>query len=452
MHRRRTLGWGALLCTAHTIAVSPALSAPIDTASLIRRTCLGATASQPGVERRRLATFILSDQGIISDDPSVAPEARLLHILDGSDVGANPGIRTGLRNVVYRLQEQLGGGGGQDPAELGLEVIPRDPSRHDWWLISDNYQLMCRFRPTRSSHAQPGGAGGTGHSDGSLLSLFRLRQNLDALSATDAARLKAGAAQIGYLRERNTLANGSIRTDSTLTFEGALGLALRDRPDSALLLYGAYERRRLRSNPPPQLPPGQSQADKDTDVLELGFTGHQLVSMPGVSVMLTGSGSYISNYVNDSRRLRLRVSAAPFLFWPNGICYFGGFAPPVDLGFARLSGRCTASLIAQVNHITDRGSTTPGANDEFVLAGGRIGYDIATGTDSGVIAGVTYEYQHRFEGQVPSIHRFTAQIKYRHWFSDRRFAMEFGFNYTDGVNPQSFADEHRTQVGMGLIF
>jgi hypothetical protein len=319
-------------------------------------------------------------------------------------------------------------------------------------LFRDEVSLFCRFKE-EAQDPPPGVVRGGAGSGSRLFDRLRLRQNSEALTATGNARLKAGSAQIGYERQRVILPNGSTRTDSTLSIEGALGFVVSGGARTSLLIHVAYERERERSNPPPQLAPGASESDDDTDVIELGFTGHHLVSTDPVSIMLRGSGVVIFDRVKESDRLRLSVSASPaFGDFPGGLCYFGSYAPAIDVGFAQLRGRCTLTFLGQVNHVLDPGLSTPGASDEFVLAGGRIGFDVATGTDSGVVAGVTYEYQHRLSGEVPSIDRFTAHLKYRHWFRDRRFGLDFGFDFTDGINPQSFVDENRLRFGFGFIF
>jgi hypothetical protein len=447
---RRTLQTAACIFVTQAAAVPAALAAPVDPSSLVTRTCIGQQAATSATIRRRLATFILSDQGDIADDPV----HRVLEFY--SDDGAKPrDARDGVRAAVTLLQQQLAAEAANPspPSPGSVRLQPASIGTGTGaWLFAREEELSCRIASAGDSSHQDGGGAGSADAGRRLFNRLRLRQNADALAATGQDRLTAGAAQVGFLRERTALQDGTSRTDTTFSFQGALGVSLRNHEDSSLLLYASYERRRQRSDPPPQLAAGASQSDKDTNILQFGVTGNQLLSIPRVPVMLTGSASYIANRVNDSERLRLKVSASPNAFLPGGLCYLGAFADAIDLGFAQLRGRCNLDLLVQVNHVLDPGSTTPGASDEFILGGVRGGLDIATGTNNGVIAGVSYEYQHRFHGGVPSFHQLTAHLKYRHWFDEQRFAMEFGFEYTDGVNPESFIDEHRTRFGFGFIF
>lgn len=445
MTNRLAFATGCLSLGA-VIATSSAKAQAIDTDSIIRRTCQEASSSAPNVTGDRLAYFVLADAGIQASQPA----QQLRDILAGSvPIGGGP-LRS-IRDNVYRLQERLSANSPESASDVGLRAAPAATDNSTWWLVQPNLQLSCtKFAAAR----QNTGSASPGNEPFSLGQL-RLRQNAEALSAADGQeRLAAGAAQIGLRRERRVLDNGTTRTDNTLSVEAALGWALRDRADSALLLYGAYQRERLRSDPPPQLAPGASQADKDTNILELGVTGRQLVRMGNVNLMLRGSGSYISNYVDDSERLRLKLSATPYFGpFPRGrFCYFGGFADAINRGFGSVRGRCSLTFLAQVNHVLVAGSATIGTNDEFVLAGGRIGYELAAGEAGGVVAGVTYEYQRTIHGNVPSIDRLTAHLKYRIWTGDKSFGIEFGFDFADGINPETFNDENRIRLGVGLIF
>jgi len=444
MTKLRLLSLGASIFGMNLALAGTANAAPIDTESLIQRTCLGSTRAQPEVARRRLSAFILSDAGELETDS----EARILRLLNDDEAGPES-VRNQVRAVVTILQQQLAQGSSISPVDLGLQAVPNEAS--GGWLFERNVRLACTFAP-ETADGSSGGA--TQPSPGRvLLDHLRLRQNPDALAATGEARLKAGSAQIGYERERVILADGSTRRDTTLSIEAALGYAFVDEEASSLLIYGAYHRERSRSVPAPQLAQGASPSDGDTNVIELGLTGHQLVSTDPVSFVLTGSGSVIFDRVKRSERLRLNLSTEfAFGAFPGGICYFGSFAPPIDFGFAHLRGRCSLTLMGQVNHVMDAGTATFGVNDEFVLVGGRFGFDLATAADGGVIAGFTYEYQRTLHGSVPSIDRFTAHLKYRHWFRGRRFGMDFGFDYADGINPDSFVDENRLSFGVGFIF
>lgn len=457
--RPPSLGWaraslGGALAAVLLLTATPANAAPYNPASLVERTCRAAPPGRTPADRPRFATLLLADMGVILDAGG-DPVEWVRHTFETS-----PRAMTGEQRKVFEaielVQQILRNQSPGEAARLGLDASRKGGL--EFWLFDDDVTLLCikRAPPARASdpnrNTTPGLLNGN--------PVLRLRNVPDQLNLTGEKRLTAGAAQLSYRRERVVLPNGSTRHDNAVAIEAALGLVLDESETRSAYLYAGYQLQRVRTAPPPVLPAGTSQRDKDTDVVELGVNGFLLVPNnihSTFNVTVAGSTAVIFDRVDDSSRLRVDLSVTPG-FDPTstnlGICGLGYFRG-VGLG---LGGRCSLTGRLQINHFFDRGTGTPGAHDEFVLAGGEIGIEFAPMRagrliESGVIAGASYRYEASIHGDVPAIDRFSAFLKYRHWFGDeKRFGMDFGFNFVDGTNPQSFADEHRISFGLGFIF
>lgn len=458
---RARLALSAGLSVAAFLPSTPAFGAPYDPTSLVERTCRNAEVGRHPADRGRMAALLLADAGVIDEHPEQwITQAFALLDVRGSHPTAE---QRAAIDAVRQIQETLRNLDAAGAARFGLEAVPvrADVRTEFFWLLREDVQLSCIKRAARPADGAPPTPPGLAH--GSLD--LRLRATPDQLNVAGSDRLTTGAAQLSYVRERVLLPAGGSRHDNTIGIKGTLGIvideqaATREHAASAAYLYASYQLQRLRTTPPPTLAPGVSQRDKDTDVLEVGLTGFRILrhtNTSPVNLLVSGNGSIIMNRVADSERLRVAVTAVPSVDptrWPIRLCSLGYFR---DLGLG-LGARCGLTLRLEANHFLDRGTAAPTANDEFVLAGGEAGIEFAQMRHArllpgGVIAGATYRYERAIHGGVPDIDRFTAFLKYRHWVEDNRFALEFGFNFVDGTNPESFADENRLTFGLGLIF
>lgn len=431
---------------AAAVGATPTMAqAQVDTTSLVERTCRGAPSGESAVSRQRLAYFLVADAGIVTDDPEGAIRAAFA----ADDANSATAEQKALVEAVSQMQDQLGLASGRGRDQVGLAARPAGPDRLGSWLFRDEVELFCFKRP-----AAPGDA--ERPLPPAPRSVLRLRRTPDDLNATGARRLVAGAAQANWRRDRTELDDGTSRRDTTLGIEATLGIMLTETaPRRGAYVFAEYDLQRARTSPPP---PGVDQRKKDTDLLQLGLTGHRLVGwqegLP-VSLLVTGTGSVLFNRVDDSERLRLEMTATPgFRHARLPFCSIGYFGP-VGLG---LGGRCTIAVRGQYNHVLDRGTAAMAPTDDFFLGGGQVGIEFAPMSnrgirgESGIIGGVNYRYEHAFSGDVPSIERLTASLKYRHWMRGNSFGVEFGFDYVDGTNPKSFVDENRIGFGVGLIF
>ncbi len=393
------------------------------------------------VDLNRLAYFILADAGEVAGT-NAQETLRAAVATDQDDVV----------DLTYDIQGFLAAQPPLGPRDAGMVAGTPGPGREAFWLLEGS--LTC-VRPVEIADAGPDEDAPRG-----LLPngepILRLRATAEDLTVTGEDRLTAGSARVTLQRERTILDDGSRRRDTTLSIQGALGIALTEREGDSSYLYAAYQLERVRSQPAPTLPAGQTAADGDTNVLELGIIANRLFETRGsrMTFDVTGTAALILNRVDRSERLQFNMRMSPG-FGPTqnlGLCGYGAFLTIVP----GISGRCDAALRLQVNHFLDRGTAAPTANDEFVFGGGEFGIEFAQSnengvTGDGVFAGATYRYEASLSGAVPDIDRFTAFLKYRHWFGTR-FGVDFGLDFVDGINPESFADENRISVSFGLIF
>lgn len=429
--------------------------ASADPASIITRTCANAPDGQrTEVSRRRLFVILLADNGVVVEPAAGEDEEAWIRRALRTPANGASDAQKNVINAISALQARLGSVSGPGPEEAGLEAVPAGPgARPDGWLIADDVRLYCHKRPRRE-------AGATATQGGGLRPDLRLRATPDELGIpdNDPRRLTAGAATLSYQRERIEQTDGTRRHDTTIGVKAALGVVLAQNPagDSAIL-FAAYQLQRLRTQPPPVLAQGSTERGKDTDVLEIGLNARRLFGRGdegNFNLDVTGRGSIVFDRVANSERLRFALTAVPDLHVPLPICRFGEFHP-FGLG---LAGRCTLTFRGQANVFLDRGTRAPTANDEFALAGAEIGLEIAEwrgdrlSGSGGVIAGLNYRYEASLIGDVPDIHRLSTFLKYRRWLNDGQFAIEGGATFVDGINPDSFADEHRITVGFGVIF
>lgn len=432
---------------------------PPDIASLIERTCRTAPPGKSDADPYRLALFLLADHGVVALDPvrwigaSFAAER-------GPDnrAGAPTEDQQAVNGFVANLQRELTGTLPPGTDEVRLIIDDDRSIELEYWLLDRKLACVRAVRTAEAtSNTEVTPYSNESRGRGVLENgepILRLRGTPKELAATGPDRLSAGAARLSIERERVWRDDGTRRRDTTLAIQGALGLALEELEKRSAYLYAAYQLERVRSRPAPALPPGESAADGDTNVLEIGLTSRQMLAPRGlpVSAELVASGSLILDRVTRSERMRFDLALSPgFGDVSFGLCAYGRFGAFLP----GIGARCTAALRWQVNRFLDRGRGDSGS-DEFVLGGGEVTWEFAPFVDrvllrSGVFAGMTYRYEASLRGDVRDIDRFTAYLKYRHWFGTR-FGVDFGFDFADGINPESLVDENRLRVGFGVIF
>lgn len=313
---------------------------------------------------------------------------------------------------------------------------------------------------------------------GSKLSI-RLRGNVDALPATGTELKSADAAVIGYNRTRTFEDDGSRKQTNEVSINAVLGAVKEVNDNFAVTGYVGYELKRSRVKPTPSLVPPATERDGDTDIVTLGVMGEAYIPLGGkdstgsddqqwsTSLRLTFGSSYVFDRVKDSERVRGELTAGlfhrekidvtlaerkkrkPLL----GICDLGGYshiAPNVWT-------RCDVQAMVTYNQVTRQGSLTPSGNDQFGHAGGKVSASLYLGDPSkksSFFFGADYVYQVRYAGdpnEIPDIRRHSVTLGHR-WWQSKGFAIEIKASLTDGINPDSFADENALTLGFGVIF
>lgn len=431
----------ALIATSALIYCVPIFAQPISTANVIKKACLNAPAGDgkfqsTTIARENVLFWLLVEGGIQPTDSTADANSAVVAFNNGT---ASPAQKHFVA-LLLQLQEEGGSQSNISPESLGLKFSPMGPGRTAFWLNDDSVKAECiKKKPGKT---QP--------------FLFRLREKPEDLVLTGDKLKKAASATIGYKRERTILEDGSVRNESSISFKGALGYPLLEDGDKSLFIYGGYEFQRLRTNPPPQLTPPASQRDKDTEILQVGAFGGAPFGESWYASYITTSASYVYDAVKKSERLRMKADLTPSFGSPDilGVCAIDRFISE-SRSILPLSGRCNLTAMWEVNHFLDRGNVVKNVNNEFVLGGFKASIDFRPktggGKKSGVVAGTSYQFQKSLAGNAKDIDRFQAYLKYRYW-TEIGLGLDFGFDFVDGTNPDSFVDENRLQLGFGLLF
>lgn len=326
-----------------------------------------------------------------------------------------------------------------------------EESQGGHWLLDDGVILECKVA------LKPAASGST--SQPIIHTKLRLRGTVDALSLKGRKFETAPSAELSYKRARTILADNSEKFTNTFAIKGALGYSLADSWETSVLAYSSYELSKVRVTPPPVLTPPATQADGDTEIVKLGFIGSNLYDLNPDPLLLSPNmtlqldGSYIFDLTKESERMRASVSLSPNFALPyRSFCGLDGF---VDTFIPGLQGSCSVAALYSLNHFTDKGKVVLTAKDDFVHAGFRVKGDwaLAAHRSAGAIFGVGYEKQWIIHGTVPDIDRFNAYVKYRFWLNPQRnSAIDVGFDFVDGINPDSFEDQNEVKFSAGILF
>ncbi len=289
---------------------------------------------------------------------------------------------------------------------------------------------------------------------------FAIRGSVEELAKTGKDIKSAGAAMLAFNRTRSILDDGSRKTDTKFSVNGVAGLLLSDpESDQTVHAYAGYSLSRARTRPRPQLNPGATEAEGDTNALELGFTGFgQLIPQFGGkydSLWITGSASYIHDFAKDSDIGRLRLELDPTFSPDIGLCGVGSYKQLDASG--KVFGRCSIQFQIEGAHVFDAGRAQFGAKDEFLAIGPKLGYTIFAptfakdGKKDGVIASVGYRHLWKIAGDLPAIDRLDAKIAYRIW-TKSGLGFDIGLTYAKGTNDKSYIKEDILDLGVGVVF
>lgn len=288
---------------------------------------------------------------------------------------------------------------------------------------------------------------------------FAIRETPEELWLTGKKRDEAGAFNIGFERSRSTLDDGTVKTETSFTIDGTVGLRLTsDRSrDFHTYLFATYNLDRDRTRPPPTLGPAESESDGDTNALAIGVDMHFGGFLGNFPLDANVQASTVFDFANDASRFRLRGVFTPRPTADLRLCGLNGFngaSRPSESRPVRLRGRCVLSAEAEAAWVMRRGTTELGNYDTFFAIGVRGGIEFflptSRGNDSGLLAGVTYRYLPVVHGPSDDIERLEANFGHRFWTGN--VGIDVGFTYARGNNDLTFEEENKLTFGVGLVF
>ncbi|HEX4847652.1 MAG TPA: hypothetical protein VFV30_05875 [Novosphingobium sp.] len=417
------------------------------------------------VPNSRLAYFAASHSGTM-----VAPGEALALVrkLDAPNPEDRPKELKPLRSLMYHLQnvlmtEELSGLRAFD--KDGKPVTYTDSDHNRAWLVRPEVVLRCKLPKKDEAAPQSAGNDGSGEppvKKGKGWKIDpRLAGSVEALGASGEARKGAAAATVGYNRTRTFQADGSRTQTTEFSVKAFLGAAFdTGKPNEDLMVYGGYELKRSRATPPPVLVPPATARDGDTEVVTLGAGISKLVPIGGSrnpyssSLTFRFDGAYKFDLVKDAERTEGKFSVS--LYTPPrsvlGVCGFGGYTD-FGNGFWSL---CELSGGFSFNKVMKRGTLVPSGKDSYAHAGGKASIALFYGDPSENSAFLSGEYliMPRISGdqaEIKTIRRHKIALGYR-WWSGTSHALEVKAELTDGINPDSYADENAVTIGFGILF
>jgi hypothetical protein len=400
----------------------------------------------------RLFAFLLADSGLLESEGGAAAQLnrqiKLNANLQGQEFDTLWGKRSGeIVSDVELLQAQLSTDKLEDikVIKLNKSLIAEWQNKPRHWVLDDAVRFACIY-DQETDDVKPKANGLV-----SIVKSFRLRETTEALGLVNEARKAAPSANLSYKRERTFADDGTPKRTATFAFKGVLGFPFLESDFDTLTAYAGYELNRARVRPAPALTAPATQRDDDTEIFKTGFyarhvfgVGEKFTSTLDVDV------AYLNDYVKNSKRLRMKVGMTPNFEQELGFCAVGRMNSPRK-NFLGIQGKCTAQLLGEINHITKLGGLSLKPKDEFILLGARVAADFqfSENLDHGLIGGLEYRYLETVHGAAPDLDRFKAYFKYRFWLKDA--AVDVGFEYIDGTNPDSFTDDNSLMLTVGLM-
>jgi hypothetical protein len=434
-----------------------------DIAPVVARACFGRAGQD--ISQARLATSVLSEVGIIDDDllkdPTIltkgaTPGARAILALSlGKIEGAPSKATDAIELLVQALEQALAKTSTQTAKQVGLSIVG-PPAGYGWLFDpAHGWSIRCEGKAEQTADVAKSERI-TQFEAGTKHEIFSLRKTVEELGLTGDEAKKAGAAQLGFKRERTKQDDGSTKTSTTFTIDGTAGLRLtKANAPSPIYAYANYTLSKARKKPAPTLDPGKKQSDDDTDVLELGgaVSGLLVKSGSDFSIVAAAQSGYVIDYVGNSRRLRIRTGITPGLAWSIGdVCDLGGFNQS-DVSGLRFRSRCTVEIETEASHVFKAGTTKFHDHGEFFGMGATFGYDLAApiAKDSAILGSVRYRLLPTIWGKAPNVERLDATIKYR-FYTEASLGFDLGLTWGKGTEPKSLKEEDKLELGFGIIF
>lgn len=413
----------------------------------LARACSG-KSSQP-ISIQRLAEALIIQGGLFPSEMASGgenlseiiwklsdPNAKSQGYLERQMVGAVASLESALR------KKTIG-------ATAFIQNIPRN--KHNWL-----------FDPTQSWTIQCGGEPAVlpdivrDFGKDTPFPSLALRGSVDDLTDKGEDRFKSSSLKLGASRTRFILDDGSVKTDTSLTINGTLGLRLTPAHgfDDVIHAFASYSLSRDRSRPAASLPVGVGENDGDTDSLEVGLAGKfEITSNESVFKLFAGlNASVLNDFVHNSRIGRLGLTIEPGINPDLVVCKFGSFKTLLE-GSNGLYARCGGQLEIEGAHVFKVGTAEFGVSDEYLAVGFNASYELFSPTfgDDGIFAKARYRYLPVIHGDLRNIRRFEAEAAYRIW-SASEIGFDVGLTYARGSNPKSFEKENILIIGLGVLF
>lgn len=437
-----------------TLAVSPCAAQtppPRPSASAILKQACSNVPGGSELSRERLAEAIVMQNGLLPSDLAMVSGNDLREKLHTSRPQRDP-VRfqdnAFLDSAVSRVRQSISeveGGLERGTAEAALGAVP---TMNEGWLFAaptSAPSIKCAQVAARGVTA-----GGGGQPPARLIAV---REKPEDFAIEGDERKKAASFALGLSKTWKTKDDGSEVEDTTLKVNGAVGLRLPlESQDLSTFVFAEYNLSRMRSDPAPPLPPGARRDEKDTNVLSLGLIGDYYLKFSGLdgSVWVTTQGAYVTNFVDESERIRGSLRAA-FPFNAHlGLCGLG--SAHFFGGGARFGARCLVQADSEIGFWTGAGLSTTNSYDDFLALGGVGTYELFynTGDKSQLAGTVSYRYLPVITGELEDVERLEATVKQRFW-TEGGLGIDIGVDFKDGTNPLSLEDEKSLSLSFGII-
>jgi hypothetical protein len=437
--------WAAFLAAVALPVAASAQAQSADTSRIAASLCASAAPPFPAITRQEIAEAVVYQAGVLPAQVTGTSESNLVAALHTLDLrAASPAVGTlstrdlQLAFTTSVFEQKLAAG-----TEAGLEVVGTLPKGANWLFApvdgSVSWALRCKTSTAAQSIVASYGL--------KEKQPFAIRQKPEELAAGGETRTKAGAFALGLSRSWKEDATGAETATTTLTVDGTVGLRLTPAVSAqTVYAFAQYNLKRVRTDPPAPLAPGERRDAKDTNVLAAGVLLDIFSEVDGTAFWAV----IVRDFADRSTRIRFNATVDPGFSADLGLCRLGS---QKIFGGSGLGARCLVRADVEGGLWTDRGLTAAKAYDDYVAAGGFAAYELylANGPKAELLATASYRYLPMLVGDLDDIARLELSLKQRFW-TETGLGFDVGANYVDGTNSLSLTDERTLSVGFGVIF
>lgn len=436
----------ALLAAVALPLAAPAQAQFADTSKITASLCASPAAPIVEITRQEIAKAVVYQAGVLPAKKTEAPGGLLtvLHEIDlaaaSSKLLSEGDLQLAFATSVF--EQRLAKG-----TEDGFEVVGTLPKGENWLFASADEPALWALR-CKNSTAPRGVLASYGLKEKQV---FAIRQKPEELAVVGETRTKAGAFALGLSRSWKEDASGTEIATTTLTVDGTVGLRLTP-PKSGQTAYAfaQYNLKRVRTDPPAPLAPGERRDAKDTNVLAGGVLLDIFSEVDDTAFWAVGQAALVRDFADRRTRFRFNATLDAGISEELGFCNLGSLK---RLGKEGIGARCLVRADVEGGLWTDGGVTATKSYDDYVAAGGYAAYELyfPNGPKSELLATASYRYLAMLVGHLDDIARLELSLKQRFW-TESGVGIDVGASYIDGTNALSLADERTLSLGLGLIF